>query len=674
MKKSRIKLDKKDYKRALLTDTYPTDVPNIFSNDGLYINSNMVTVDFNPIKCFFDKIVAPEHDKTLANDTIRADKQIHQTFPFKYKIFKNESKLRTLSLIHPRSQYNYIKFYRAFSSAITSLCSQSNISIRAPVKIANSFYIKGESKIKVAYKEFNINTIEDEIRTKHASTFFTYKGYDRVYKLFESEEYIALEKKFDVMWSLDVANCFDSIYTHSVSWAIKNKDFIKENIKKAKQFCDDLDQIMHRSNNNETNGIPVGAEFSRIFAELIFQKIDKNLILKLSEAQEFTYGIHYEVLRYVDDYFIFSLNETIAEKVSGVLSDELEKFNLYLGDKKLTKIKRPFLTSKSKKIIEAKKILSYLDETFLVKKIDHERLEPSEGEDKKNKKLKKIYKPERLLKTILDLIKARCCDEADSYSNVAPYLLSALTKKIEKIIGLYDKNGCDDIHSFYVAIDLILKLMFFFHSAKPNVTSSNRLSHSIIVIHDFYEKNGQGLIDPYKDTVMHNISKMRFSHSDTELRDGFTSIEKMNVILSTSEFGKNYLLSERQINDSVFNVKKYNYFFIVSLIYYYKCNEVYKNNIERVELEIMKKFESDFNVEKDSEKAHLFLDIMSCPYVSEALRKNLYQKFLERFEVQRTVVEISEDLSYLLTKYWFVNWRKRNILSLLERKELRTAY
>ncbi len=37
-----IKLDKKDYSRALLTDTYPADVPIIFSNDGLYINGHIV--------------------------------------------------------------------------------------------------------------------------------------------------------------------------------------------------------------------------------------------------------------------------------------------------------------------------------------------------------------------------------------------------------------------------------------------------------------------------------------------------------------------------------------------------------------------------------------------------------------------------------------------------------
>ena len=33
-KRNQVKLDKKDYLRALLTDTSPSDVPIIFSNDG----------------------------------------------------------------------------------------------------------------------------------------------------------------------------------------------------------------------------------------------------------------------------------------------------------------------------------------------------------------------------------------------------------------------------------------------------------------------------------------------------------------------------------------------------------------------------------------------------------------------------------------------------------------
>ncbi|MFP1763088.1 antiviral reverse transcriptase Drt3b [Lonsdalea quercina] len=664
-----IKLDKKDYRRALLTDTSPSDAPIIFSNDGFYINSHLSDQSdgqYNPIVAFFRKIIAPKEDSTLHNDAERAKKQSEQSYPLKFKIFKDESKLRTLSLIHPRSQYNYVEFYRSFASAIAALCSQSQVSIRAPVKIANSFYIKKKLVEKIKYKKTNIDTLDSEIWSKHASSFFSYKGYDRIYKLFESAQYVSLEKKFNIMWSLDVANCFDSIYTHTVSWAIKNKEFIKSNLKKGRQFGDDLDSIMQRSNNNETNGIPVGAEFSRIFAELIFQNIDHCIVKKLDEIYQYKIKVHYEILRYVDDYFIFAINESVAERVHGIISDELGEYNLYLGDKKLSKLERPFLTNKSEMVIEAKKILTHFDENIFSKK---------DKNSENTSKLNYIHRPDRLEKSTLDLIKSRCCENGDGYKNVAPYLLAALSKRIARIVKIYNhEDDRDDINKFNSAIIVIIKMMFFFHCIKPNVSSSNRIAKAIISVEEFYKEYSQIHLDLFKDTVMYQIQNMRFSNSDVELRDGFTSIEKMNVILATSNFGGNFLMDHFQLNEALEKIKNYNYFFIISLLYYYKDHAVFSEGKIEVENIIKNKFDYNFDLEKDSELAHLFLDSMSCKYISIAVRELLYRKFLAKFSITRTDEEISGDLSYLLTRYWFVKWNQLNNLSLLERKELRTGY
>lgn len=671
MKVKTIKLDKKDYRRALLTDTSPSDTPIIFTNDGFYINSHISSQDknsFNSIAVFFKKIIAPKEDKTLANDSERSKKQLEQTYPLKYKIFKDETKLRTLSLIHPRSQYNYIDFYNHFGNAITMLCSQSLFSIRAPVKIANSFYLKNDAGIKVNYKSTNIDTLEKEIWSKHASSYFSYKGVDRIFKLFESEDYIDLEKRFNTMWSLDIANFFDSIYTHTISWAIKSKEFTKSNLKKGKQFCDELDKLMQRSNNNETNGIPIGSEFSRIFSELILQDIDNKAINALGDIYDYKLKTHYEVLRYVDDYFIFALNDNIAERVYGVISDELAKYNLHLGDKKLSKIERPFLTSKSEMVIEAKKILTIFDEKIFVSAVKND-----DGSTKT--KLNYIFKPERLIKSMLDLIKSRCCESNDGYKNVAPYLLATLSKRIIKIIGLYDRD-CDreDLNKFHDAIIITIKMMFFFYCIKPNITSSNRLAKAIISTVNFYISESETYLNKFKDIIMSQIQNMRFSNSDIELREGFTSIEKMNIILATSDFSGNYLMDESQLSEALSKIKNYNYFIIISLLFYYKDHPVF--NSKRIEIEniIEEKFANSFDLEKNSELAHLFLDSMSCKYISKDIRERLYRKFLTKFSIQRTTQEVEEDLSYLLTKYWFVKWDQHNILPLLERKELRTAY
>ncbi|EGJ5954460.1 RNA-directed DNA polymerase, partial [Escherichia coli] len=560
-------------------------------------------------------------------------------------------------------------FYNQFGSVITALCQKSQFSIRAPVKIANSFYLKNETYKDVSYKSVNIETLEKEIWSKHASSYFAYKGYDRIFKLFESEDYIALEKKFNTMWSLDIANCFDSIYTHTISWAIKNKEFVKTNLNKGKQFSEELDKVIQRSNNNETNGIPIGAEFSRVFAELIFQSIDRNIIIKLKNVYGCTCKIHYEVLRYVDDYFIFAVNQDIAQHVYGVISDELAKYNLYLGDKKLSKIERPFLTSKSEMVIEAKKILKFFDE-----KIFADRSQNCNGDEVKSN-VNYIYRPEKLIKSILDLIKSRCSESNDGYKNVAPYLISAFAKRIRRLVEIYKaEDDKESLSEFYEAIIIIMKIMFFFHNIKPSVSSSNRLATSIAIVQKFFIKESEIFLDKFKDMVMTELRNMRFSKNNVELREGFTSIEKMNVILATSDFGENYLMDEMQIKEALSNVNNYNYFFIISLLYYYKDHNVYEENRKTVECIIDEKFDASFDLEKDSELVHLFLDCMSCKYISLHFREKWYKKFLSKFSLQRQQDEIESDLSYLLTKYWFVKWEQNNMLNLLERKELRTAY
>ncbi|BCV28933.1 hypothetical protein [Shewanella algae] len=70
-----IKLDKKDFSRALLTDTFPADVPVIFGNDGLYINGHIVNKSLVGLKetvitDLYKAFVRPELIMTL-NDADR---------------------------------------------------------------------------------------------------------------------------------------------------------------------------------------------------------------------------------------------------------------------------------------------------------------------------------------------------------------------------------------------------------------------------------------------------------------------------------------------------------------------------------------------------------------------------------------------------------------------------
>ncbi len=108
----------------------------------------------------------------------------------------------------------------------------------------------------------------------YTSSYFSYDGYTLLYKFYDSLKFQSLEKKFACYLRFDIAKCFSSIYTHSISWAVKGKTYSKENAGRASPFDDQFDKYIRNMNEGEeTNGIIVWSpEFSRDFAEIILQK------------------------------------------------------------------------------------------------------------------------------------------------------------------------------------------------------------------------------------------------------------------------------------------------------------------------------------------------------------------------------------------------------------------
>ena len=102
---------------------------------------------------------------------------------------------------------------------------------------------------------------------------------------------------------------------------------------------------MRNCNFGETNGILVGPEISRIFSEIIFQRIDANVKGRLTE----NYNLHSEedfvVRRYIDDIYIFSNNQSAEDTVKDQYEVELSKYKLYLNQAKHVNLQRPFYTN-----------------------------------------------------------------------------------------------------------------------------------------------------------------------------------------------------------------------------------------------------------------------------------------------------------------------------------------
>lgn len=682
-----LRLDKKDYNRAILTDTAPADVPIIFSNEGLYINCHRAKRKSDSlldeyIFKIFEMHLDPSLDEKLSIEE-SAKKKKKASSPYKYKIIKNESSLRTLSLLHPRAQLNIAELYRDFSSEINYLCSKSKFSIRAPVKVANSFTLKTSKRnINVNdYKSVDVDTLESELYKKSASSFYTYKGKTRLYKIYNSPKFIELEKKFSNMWLLDISNCFDSIYSHSISWAVKDKEFIKKHVKNSNQFCQTIDTLMQRTNNNETNGICIGSEFSRIFAEIIFQQIDVNIEKFLLNKLSLKHGLDYEVLRYVDDYMVFSNSTHNQQSIYNAISDSLNKYNLYLSSEKLKKLSRPLITEKSALVVSLSDILNSFDDLIF------------ESTYEKNNNIlfpKKIFRKDRVKNSLIDKIKKVCKDANQDYALASSYLISVFNKRVSSLVYSYDlylknlesleKQGNKEYIPNGMLIlrdsfETLVSLMLFFYSVKPSLSSSNKVAQSIIEIDRFLESKMSQHTPFFRTLLMDDIARNLAIENKDSYRDDFVTLEKLNILLATNEFSSNYLISSSTLEKLIESTDSMSYFDIISILYYCKDNSKYKEILKRVELECEKKLDL-VDLSKNSESLHLCLDLSCCPYISDALKRLVLQKLFGSDYVHTNDSKPIESrlTTILANTYWFVKWSDTDLYSLLVRKELNPVY
>ena len=130
----------------------------------------------------------------------------------------------------------------------------------------------------------------------------------------------------------DITDCYGSIYTHSIPWAIHTKPEAK---KKENRNNQDLigvaiDTHLQDMNYGQTNGIPQGSVLMDFIAEIVLGYVDLLLTEKLEELNI----NNYRILRYRDDYRIFTNNPFEAEQIAKLLSEILSDLGLKLNAEK----------------------------------------------------------------------------------------------------------------------------------------------------------------------------------------------------------------------------------------------------------------------------------------------------------------------------------------------------
>lgn len=132
-----------------------------------------------------------------------------------------------------------------------------------------------------------------------------------------------IEATADWIAKADISRFYHSIYTHSLAWAAYGKEKYKLNPKNYKgSLADRLDAIVRSCNRNQTIGIPVGPETSRILADIISARIDQEIFQVLPADQ-------HNVDRLQDDWFVGtetleSADATIAAIIAAYRRYELD--------------------------------------------------------------------------------------------------------------------------------------------------------------------------------------------------------------------------------------------------------------------------------------------------------------------------------------------------------------
>lgn len=148
---------------------------------------------------------------------------------------------------------------------------------------------------------------------------------------------IKLALDYDYCIQTDVTDCYPSIYTHSISWALHGKEYAKSNRKLKDSegnwiIGNCLDKKISNLQNGQTNGIPQGSVMMDFVAEMVLGYADFLLGERIDNS-EFS-GDSYKVIRYRDDYRIFGNKLEVVENIMKFLTEILMDLNLKINSKK----------------------------------------------------------------------------------------------------------------------------------------------------------------------------------------------------------------------------------------------------------------------------------------------------------------------------------------------------
>lgn len=131
--------------------------------------------------------------------------------------------------------------------------------------------------------------------------------------------------EFSHLLHTDATDCYGSLYTHSIAWAIHGFEEAKAKKDKNSLLGNKIDFHIQASRYGQTNGISQGSVLMDFVAEIVLGYVDELINSELGNCADI------RILRYRDDYRIFSNNDERAEEVLKLVSDKLRTVGMKLG-------------------------------------------------------------------------------------------------------------------------------------------------------------------------------------------------------------------------------------------------------------------------------------------------------------------------------------------------------
>lgn len=129
----------------------------------------------------------------------------------------------------------------------------------------------------------------------------------------------------------DISRFYNSIYTHSIPWALHTKPVAKFNQSRT-LLGNNLDYLIRMGQDRQTVGIPIGPDTSLVLAEMLMQQCDSKLSSQIPSLKGH---------RFIDDYELSFYTRTEAEEAFHILEHVLRDYELALNPKKTHVVELP---------------------------------------------------------------------------------------------------------------------------------------------------------------------------------------------------------------------------------------------------------------------------------------------------------------------------------------------